>query len=62
MVVGGMRGSRGGGGMHGCWGMVAGEGMHGCWGGGASPRYDKIRSMSGRYASYWNAFLFKNKF
>ena len=22
--------------------------------------YDEIRSMSGRYASYWNAFLFKN--
>ena len=23
-----------------------------------SPRYYEIRSMSGRYASYWNAFLF----
>ena len=21
--------------------------------------YDKIRSMSGQYASYWNAFLFR---
>ena len=29
------------------------EGMHGCGGG-----YDEIRSMSGRHASYWNAFLF----
>ena len=25
---------------------------------GTPPRYYKIRSMSGRYASYWNAFLF----
>ena len=32
-------------------------GMHGC-GRGACIGYDKIRSMSGRYASYWNAFLF----
>ena len=24
--------------------------------------YDEIRSMSGRYASYWNAFLFVCKF
>ena len=45
-----------GGGMRGCRGacmvacMVAGEGCIG---------YDEIRSMSGRYASYWNAFLFK---
>ena len=23
--------------------------------------YDEIRSMSGRYASYWNAFLFLKK-
>ena len=41
--------------------MVAG-GMHDCWGAcvvarGACIGYDKIRSMSGRYASYWNAFL-----
>ena len=27
-------------------------------GGGACVGYDDIRSMSGRYASYWNAFLF----
>ena len=39
------------GGMHGC-----GGGMCGC--GGACIGYDEIRSMSGRYASYWNAFLF----
>ena len=25
---------------------------------GACIVYDEIRSMSGRYASYWNAFLF----
>ena len=31
------------------------EGMRGCWGGCIG--YDEIRSMSGRYASYWNAFL-----
>ena len=43
--------------------MVAG-GMHGCWGhtwslgGGACMGYNEIRSMSGQYASYWNAFLF----
>ena len=30
--------------------------------GGASVGYDEIRSMSGRYASYWNAFLFIFKF
>ena len=60
------------GGMRGCWWgacmvtggvcMVAG-GVHGCWqgacmaAGGADIGYDEIRSMSGRYASYWNAFL-----
>ena len=27
------------------------------WGGGACVGYDEIRSMSRRYASYWNAFL-----
>ena len=36
--------------------------VHG-WGacvaaGGACVGHDEIRSMSGRYASYWNAFLF----
>ena len=34
-------------------------GMHGCSGGMRGIRRDtEIRSMSGRYASYWNAFLF----
>ena len=59
------------GGMRGCsWGacMVApGGSMHGCSRGrgvcmvapgGACVGYDEIRSMSGRYASYWKAFLF----
>ena len=42
-------------------------GMHGgghawwqgvvCGGGEACVGYDEIRSMSGRYASYWNPFL-----
>ena len=62
---GGLRGYRGLGGMHGC-----GGGMHGCRGacvvaggtcmvaGEACMGYDEIQSMSGRYASYWNAFLF----
>ena len=45
------------GGMHGCRGCVVVRGMHGCWGVGACIGYDEIQSMSGRYASYWNAFL-----
>ena len=32
-----------------------GGGMHGCV--GVCVGYDEIRSMSGQYASYWNAFL-----
>ena len=40
--------------------LVAG-GVHGCWG-GACVGYDEIQSMSGRYASYWNAFLFQYVF
>ena len=50
------------GGVHGCWGhaWLLG-GMHGCGGHaqlwGACIGYDEIRSISGRYASYWNAFL-----
>ena len=41
-------------------------GMH-VWGhawllGGACVGYDEIQSMSGRYVSYWNAFLFCHKF
>ena len=64
------------GGMHGCsrgacvvapgghaW-LLLGEGMHGCSGGGMRglPRDMEIRSMSGRYASYWNAVLFDKIF
>ena len=70
-LPGGMHGCQGAcvvaGGMHGCWGvcMVAG-GMHGCLGAcvvarGACKGYDEIRSMNGRYASYWNAFLYQKK-
>ena len=43
-----------GGGMHGrgpaWWGACVAGGVHG--------RYYEIQSMRGRYASYWNAFLF----
>ena len=55
------------GGMHGMGACMAGEGGmcgRGAWQGGMlgrggiHGRYYKIRSMSGRYASYWNAFLF----
>ena len=39
------------------WLLVGG--MHGCSrGGGVRGFFDEIRSMSGQYASYWNAFLF----
>ena len=43
------------GGVRGCSG-----GMCGCSGGGmrGMQRDTEIRSMSGQYASYWNAFLF----
>ena len=44
-----------GGGLHG--GGLPGGGLHG---GGRPPlRYAKIRSTGGRYASYWNAFLYQ---
>ena len=67
VAPGGMHGCLGA--VHGCSGGC----VHGCsrgacmvfaWGacvvfaGGACVGYDEIRSMSGRYASYWNAFLF----
>ena len=44
-------------------GMCDGGGMHGrgacvVGGGGVRGRYYEIRSMSGRYAAYWNAFLY----
>ena len=57
---GGMHGCSGGmygcsrGGMH---GILQGVGVHGFWG-GMHGFFDEIQSMSGRYASYWNAFLF----
>ena len=56
-----MRGcSRGGGGVRGCGGL-RGCSWGGCMvapgGGGVRGFFDEIRSMSGRYASYWNAFL-----
>ena len=66
-LLGGMHGCRGAcvvagghawllGGVHGCRGCAWLRG--GAWlRRGACIGYDKIRSMSGRYASYWNAFL-----
>ena len=57
------------GGMCGCGGVcVVVGGMHGCGGGavcswgvcvlaGGCMGYNEIQSMSGRYTSYWNAFL-----
>ena len=55
------------GGMHGCsrghvW-LLRG-GVHGCsWGGMCGIQQDtEIRSMSRRYASYWNAFLFDHNY
>ena len=39
--------------------MVAGG--HAWLLGGACLGYDEIQSMSGRYASYWNAFLYHDK-
>ena len=59
---GGMRGCSGGGCawlLGGCAWLLPG-GMHGCSQGGVHgiQRDMEIRSMSGRYASYWNAFLY----
>ena len=49
------------GGMCGCRGCVWLQwGVHGCLGWGCVG-YDEIRSMSGRYTSYWNAFLLSIK-
>ena len=47
-----------GGGGHAWEGGMCGGGACMAWGGGVRGRYYEIRSMSGRYASYWNAFLF----
>ena len=57
MVAGGMCGDRGG--MHGGRGacMVVQWGGACVVAGGACVGYNEIWSMSGRYASYWNAFL-----
>ena len=59
----GRRGKHGGGGMHGrrrVW--QEGQAWRGacmaCMLPSTGSRYYEIRSMSGRYASYWNAFLF----
>ena len=68
LLLGGMCGFFWGGGMHGFfWGgvhgffqgvcMVFSGGACVAFSGGACVGYDEIRSMSGRYASYWNAFL-----
>ena len=69
MVARGVHGCQGG--MHGCggvcmvaWGCMVAGGHVWLWGGAcmvarrACIGYDKIQSMSGQYASYWNAFLF----
>ena len=40
----------------GCAWLLRG-GMHGCSQGGMRGFFNEIRSMSGRYASYWNAFF-----
>ena len=77
VLFGGMHGFIWGG-MHGfIWGACVvlfggcawfySEGMHGFIRGGMHGffsffRYSEIRSMSGRYASYWNAFLFYTSF
>ena len=39
--------------------VVAPGGVHGC-SGGMHGFFHEIRSMSGRYASYWNAFLLEH--
>ena len=66
MVVGGMHsggGMCGGGGA--CvvaWGTCMVAQSHACMvAGGGCMRYNEIWSMSGQYASYWNAFLFTKK-
>ena len=73
--TGGMHGCSGGD-VHGCSGGCVwllregrGGGMHGCSGGvcvvfqgGMHGFFDEIWSMSGRYTSYWNAFLLTELF
>ena len=60
VAPGGMCGCSGGG-VRGCSGgacMAAPRGRAWLLWGGVRGFFDEIRSMSGRYASYWNAFLF----
>ena len=54
---GGMRGCSGGGHV---WLLLGGHAWL-LWG-GMRGFFDEIRSMSGWYASYWNAFLYAKKF
>ena len=65
-LLGDMHGCRGHawllGGVHGCRAAYVVAGGHAWLLGGACVGYDKIRSMSGRYASYWNAFLLRFSF
>ena len=42
--------------------LLWGGGMRGCSGGSMHGFFDEILPMSGRYASYWNAFLLGIKF
>ena len=44
-------------GVHDCGGCAWLQGVCMVAGGGACIGYDEVRSMSGRYASYWNAFF-----
>ena len=39
-------------------GVMHGRGGMSGWGGGMRGRYYEIRSICGRYGSYWNAFLY----
>ena len=48
-------------GVCGCRGVCMAIRGH-AWLWGACMGYDEIRSMSGQYASYWNAFLFCSTF
>ena len=62
MVAGGRVWLLGGGGHAWLLGRSVVAGGHAWFLGEACVGYDEIRSMSGRYASYWNAFLFMRIF
>ena len=64
VAPGGMRGCSGGGHVWLLWGacMVAWGACVVALGGACVVFFDEIRSMSGRYTSYWNAFLFSCSF